>query len=286
MQESIYKDYTTTQNILRDDTERFSPLSLTDWLCKADLCGINHVPATTITHFETADCINADIHGPHQKRLKKAWREIRANVRPNHMMRWDCCASMWLKSEINSGNFQWCKEFGYVHHPLADGRLLDILYGDWGRVLVPVLQRPWVTPMIIDNYPVEYRVFVQEGVITGISNYYPQRPLPYRMDDLKAVILDTLKLIDSLIEGWGDMNPDELLADLSAGKNAKRRDHRSFTVDYMVLPGGMVVLLEGGPAHRKNGGAHPCCFEPGNVEGIALEEGAKPMEINLRELGL
>lgn len=268
--------------LLRDDTELFSPLSLTDWLHKASLCGVPHVLAETITHFESRDLINADRHGPHQKRLRKAWREVHASILPAYMMRWDCCASMWLKSEINSGNFRWQKEFGYVHHVLADERLLDILYADWKRVMIPVLQRPWITPMVIDSYPVEYRVFVQEGVITGISNYYPQRPLPYRIQDLSPIIFNTLKLLDAVREEWELGSRGEIqdaLADLMKGKKAKKRDHRSFTADYMVLPDGDVTFLEGGPAHRLDGGAHPCCFKPGAVEGIALDSEKAPLKM-------
>lgn len=288
--DAIHKQYDQSQHLLtddkdllRDDTELFSPLSLTDWLHKASLCGIPHVLAETITHFESRDLINADRHGPHQKRLRKAWREVHAAILPDHMMRWDCCASMWLKSEINTGNFRWQKEFGYVHHVLADCRLFDILHADWNRVMLPVLQRPWITPMVIDDYPVEYRVFVQEGVITGVSNYYPQRPLPYRIDDLNAILSNTLKLIKSVDQQWEGGSRGEIqdaFADLMKGKKAKKRDHRSFTADYMVLPDGDVTFLEGGPAHRLDGGAHPCCFEPGNVKGLALDSEKEPLKMS------
>ena len=42
------------------------------------------------------------------------------------------------------------------------------------------------------------------------------------------------------------------------------------TMDFLVTQQDEVLFLEGGPSHRH--GAHPCCFEPGHIDGIALED--------------
>jgi len=45
---------------------------------------------------------------------------------------------------------------------------------------------------------------------------------------------------------------------------------KSFTADFVVTEDDEVLFLEGGPPHTALWGAHPCCFVPGNVEGVAL----------------
>ena len=41
-----------------------------------------------------------------------------------------------------------------------------------------------------------------------------------------------------------------------------------FTADFVVGKDGKVLFLEGGPPYGL--GAHPCCFEGRDIEGIAL----------------
>ena len=52
--------------------------------------------------------------------------------------------------------------------------------------------------LFIDGYPVEYRAFVENGRLLGVSSYYPQRPLPRNdrqlqtVEDLVDALLDAL----------------------------------------------------------------------------------------------
>ena len=42
-----------------------------------------------------------------------------------------------------------------------------------------------------------------------------------------------------------------------------------FTADFIVTGKDEILFLEGGPPHEL--GAHPCCFQPGEIQGVALE---------------
>ncbi len=42
-----------------------------------------------------------------------------------------------------------------------------------------------------------------------------------------------------------------------------------FTADFIVTSKDEILFLEGGPPHEL--GAHPCCFQPGEIQGVALE---------------
>lgn len=61
------------------------------------------------------------------------------------MVRWDCCAGEHLKYELGTGRPEW---------------------------------QPAFQQLVIDDYPVEVRVFAFDGQIQGVSSYYPPRPLP------------------------------------------------------------------------------------------------------------
>ena len=47
------------------------------------------------------------------------------------------------------------------------------------------------------------------------------------------------------------------------------QDGVHFTADFIATAEG-ILLLEGGPPHEL--GAHPCCFQEGQISGVALED--------------
>jgi len=116
--------------------------------------------------------------------------------------------------------------------------------------------RPWVDALRVDGYPLEFRAFHDADGFQGVSSYYPQRPLP--SEDVY------------------------LIAATQAAEYARRLAAAGsfpvgFTADFLVTPAGEVLLLEGGPPHHMGlCSAHPCCFAPGEIRGIALarREGA------------
>ena len=178
--------------------EKFCPIALTDWLAGAQKAGIPHVPGTTVATFEREDLRNHEYHGPHQARLDKAFAEAAPHGNDSTMMRWDCCASGNLKMALSDGKSAIPAS---VRNGLpVDARLLSILE-NYPRTTLGAIVRPWVTDGLSSKgYPVEYRAYVTNGSLTGISSYYPQRPLRRMESELEAVQRMTKALI-AVVEG-------------------------------------------------------------------------------------
>ena len=258
----------------RSDRYRFCPLSLEDWILLCCMADIPHVGANHVIDFERNDVMHYDKRGPHQQRIHTALELLKHFKRPNHMYRWDCCSDYYIKSSMAKGDFEWNEKF--LEIDIGDIRTQEILY-DYPRFVVPVFSRPWLTPWLIDNYPVEYRVYVDDGVIMGVSNYYPQRPIPEIPEHLKAVQDLTEKLMKHMPDPpWqvGNVVQQKDAHDLGSVMSGTPRmsDGIHFTADFIVSLEGEVLFLEGGPPHRIDYGAHPCCFLAGDIDGIALED--------------
>ena len=195
--------------------------------------------------------------GEHRERLADVRKTLEHARLHAHMVRLDCCASIEIKYRLSQGEPEWRPEFGDII--LDDPRAFEILM-DYPRPTVPVWRRPWADAMALDGYPVEYRAFVRDGKLQGISNYYPQRPLVEFPEHIQSVREMTQALTEAvrtpfqwhLVPMREDLDP--------AGVH--------FTADFIALSG-EVVFLEGGPPHEM--GAHPCCFLGGEIDGVALE---------------
>ena len=244
-----------------DHPERFCPISLGDWLSICQMAGVRHVPARKVTELIRDDYLAFEQReGEHHERLQAAEQAIMAAVRDGgHMMRLDCCSGDEIKYRMSIGEPE-CLP-GFQEIVIGDIRAYDIVF-EYPRDTVPVWQRPWVRPMLELGYPVEYRAYVRDGEIQGISNYYPQRPLPEYPGHLEAVREMTERLIEHVqppflwhTTGMLDGTPLDLA-------------RAQFTADFLVSEYGEVLWLEGGPPHEL--GAHPCCFRPGEIAGIAL----------------
>lgn len=162
--------------------------------------------------------------------------------------RWGHCAPEWVKGAIATGNDTWwCSA---AHADLDDPRMIDIA-GDVGLGTIDLYVRPYIAPLTCGGYPVELRVYVDEGRIIGVSNYYPQcdlRNLPAETlaEFVYYTVADTAKLL--------------ALPDCPA----------AFTLDFIHPADDAIMVIEGGPPNREWGGAHPCCFEGGEIGGLAL----------------
>lgn len=271
---------------MRDLTndDRHCPISLEDWLAVCEVAGVVTVPAEKIVEFESLDLWNCTKPGPHQERLIAAMGIVENSAEPDHMFRWDCCASSWIKSSLATGDWQWEEGFCQLIFMEGDPRFADVLY-DWPKLLLPAWKRPWVAAEIYEGFPVEYRVFVKDSEIEGISSYYPQRPL--RRDDRELAEVESLthELIKHAPETPWTLGLDqrqqeesELIPDFF-GKNKDKppapSERVNFTADFLVTKDGDVLFLEGGPPHEL--GAHPCCFLPHQIEGVALENRGNPL---------
>lgn len=104
--------------------------------------------------------------------------------------------------------------------------------------------------MLVDAVAVRFRVFVSEGKIVGITNKDPNRPL-----DRMALLMQISRC---------DRLTDEL---------ARKTRVRDFAVDWIVLKNGHVMFDYGsGPRHEGKTRHDTCCFRPGLVSGIAMED--------------
>ena len=241
-----------------DGAEGFCPISLGDWLALCREADVPHVPATRICDLIREDCLSFDVPGDHQARLRAAFQEMEKARLPGHMMRFDYCASLEIKISLSQGEWECRPEFCRVE--LDDPRAFDILF-EYPRPTAPVWLRPWENTLIVDGYPVEYRAFVRDGEVLGVSSYYPQRPLPEFPAHIQTVREQTERLIQAV------RTPFQW--HLKPSMRGLDRDGIHFTADFIATAEG-ILFLEGGPPHEL--GAHPCCFRDGEISGLALED--------------
>jgi len=163
-----------------------------------------------------------------------------------HMLRWSCCSTFDLKAAMDKDGRAGPESRGAMN--VDDPRFIGMLESDWQWMKpVTLYRRTWVEAMYHGSHPVEFRVFVENGDVVGVSNYYSQRGLP---------------------EEYGK------LAKRCKGMTQPLCNEASdFTADWLVTPDCEVLFLEGGPPHRNAPpAAHPCCFAPNNTNGIALQK--------------
>ena len=224
--------------------------------------------------------IHHDRPGPHQERLTTGMRAISRVVNDHVMLRWDICASSEVKYYLSDGETAWRPEYRQLK--FDDPRFFELTHRDWSRLTMPVWRRPWMKTVVQDGYPVEFRAFVCNGTLQGISSYYPQRPLPKTFQILRwvkqveiyvkrllTVIEPPLLLSKSRQQSQLEMAMPEFLRSDDPPRDMS--NDVEFTADFLCLETGDgygVLLLEGGPYQM----AHPCCFKPGEIEGVALAD--------------
>jgi hypothetical protein len=141
------------------------------------------------------------------------------------------------------------------------------------------------------RWPMEWRVFVEDGKVTGVASYYGWVGEVTAENAAKA--LEAAELAQKIVDQAMNMGAEPRLMDVELLRDAspaakgnpaiaetlRRFPQGSFacTLDFMETVDGM-LLLEGGPAHTPIGGGHPCAFAghktlPNgtcNTEGVAL----------------
>ena len=248
---------------MKNKTEGHCPVSLEDWLKACDQAGVPAVPAERLTQIRLEDLMQWDVPGEHQTRLKQNAIQIIKGLKARHMVRYDCCAPSVVKDLLSRGKPDFDPAMTSLN--LDDPRLWETA-NQYPRPLLPVWQRPWIRARMEAGYPVEYRVFVDEGKIRGISNYYPQRELQERHAELQQVRDLAQMLVDSVKPPFQWHRSPELLW-IKRDEYDQRGPH--FTADFIITHEGHALFLEGGPPHCL--GAHHCCFQPGAIHGVALK---------------
>ena len=257
---------------LSDETRQFCPISLLEWLEVSARADVPAVEGKAISSVRTRDFEYWDqIGSPEQVRLNEGLVQACELAEKNTMVRYDCCSGDAIKIGLSRGEWKWQQEYAY---PEVDSDRLLTIIGDFPREELAIVQRPWVPQMIVENYPVEYRVFVRDGEVVGISNYYPQRELP-RYDEHLALVRRYTDALIAELQGPFLWHSGMVFA---MGKDKLDLDGIHFTVDYIVDENGEVLFLEGGPPAEL--GAHPCCFAGDEIEGVALKDRAAPRDVS------
>ena len=244
-------------------TERFCPVSLGDWLSLCEEAKVPYVPAEKVAEFLRDDCLAFDQDRPDvQGRLRAVYEKLQAARQVDYMMRFDCCSVAEVKYRLGQGEPEWREEF--LDLPIDDMRGFDIIF-EYPREVLPVWKRPWMATQIVDAYPVEFRVFVQDGKVAGVSSYYPQRPLP---EDGQHYLWASVA--SGLAHRLADTARSRVPFEWHNTFGKYPADGVHFTADFLVTLDARVLFLEGGPPHEL--GAHPCCFRPGEIEGVAFAD--------------
>lgn len=240
----------------------FRPVSLSDWL---DLCaraGVPTVPAMLIGEAPV-DSLFQEPDGDDMRaaELFAAHRDMVDTLGPGWMARWDCCSMADIKMAMSDGTPTWHPNFFNLY--ADDFRAADLLM-DFPADTVKAWARPWMDFDRWGGWPVEYRVYVQDNRIIGVSNYYPQRSLT-EWRHAETDVDTCMTLTNMLIEAQRlEIICPELQSDFDRSRN-------HWTADFARLPSGAILFLEGGPPYTPVWGAHPCCFEGREISGVALE---------------
>ena len=243
------------------ESERFCPVSLRDWITVCQQADIPHVPAQRIAAVQRYSLLYQEKSDQLQK-LKEDIQPAIDAYQPHHMVRFDYCSGTAIKYRLSEGQPQWHPDFHLVDY--GDPRVFELAM-EYPREEIPIWQRPWIPAAIHHHYPVEFRAYVFDGKVTGISNYYPQRPLP---ESFRRHVDTVHDLAEHLIAA----TPPPFLWNDSPFLKFFREEHDAhgihFTADFILHQDGRILFLEGGPPHEL--GAHPCCFKAFDITGVAL----------------
>lgn len=138
--------------------------SLLDWLALCRTCAIDAIPAHELGRLSVRDILAIQDGDPVSEDTLTFLRTIPSRLSPHSMVRWDCCAGLHLKAALGDGQPAWQPAFQQLM--FDDFRLFRILVEDVGvEASLAILERPWITPRLFHDYPIEVRVFAAEGQI-------------------------------------------------------------------------------------------------------------------------
>lgn len=266
---------------------RFNFLSLPAWLAVAERANVPFIPATECAALE-AEAFTVAIDGEENADAFAFLKKARL-LGEDEMVRFEQCGPGSLKSSLSQG--QGVARGVYIH-PDTQEPMFDIFdprtyetFQSLGASHFRAYRRPLVktatqkgvwqnrmwdgTDTLEGEWPVEFRVFIREGQVSGVSNYYPQMTLP---DAYLVEARDAAALAQTMVEwmhrtqlGVGN---GEMCADTGADEPDKRAPwvpeawgSQDFTLDFILKENGDITFLEGGPGGFRQ--AAPCCFENG-----------------------
>lgn len=242
--------------MLRRDIRRsgmvgvMNTISLSAWLELTKALTIPSVPADLVGTLNKTHLLELMWDKKQYPGFDSVFRKVR-ELDKSQMIRFDCCSLMELKLYMSNGieSNECPKESRELI--IDDPRFFDILM-EWPEENIGLYSRPWVRAMMFERYPVEYRAYIRDNKVVGISNYYPQISLALPAHMVVPQINKVLEYSTALSEM------------VCAG-----------SADFLIAEDGSVLFLEGGPPFTPTDGSHPCCFEGRDVVGVALEKRGK-----------
>lgn len=260
----------------------FNVVSLEAWVALAEAAGVDVVPAEVVARIPVKTLLNFEEPKAEDQSHWDALEAVNASLGDGQMLRWDCCATLDLKGAMDQTPQAVSPADKGGLHP-GDPRFFDILY-QFPEQEMRVLRRPWVEARMEGSHPVEYRAFVKDGVLEGISNYYPQRALTMSAT-VENEVQQAIDAVGKLLKHFE--NEGTVPWAVNAHPSRFDLEKVSCTIDFLVEAEGKVLFLEAGPAF--NAGAHPCCFEhhkdeEGQIltQGLALAKDQSPVDLPLQ----
>jgi hypothetical protein len=257
-----------------DGIKRFEVCGLGNWLSiAADYCDI--VPADILCGFSSqvmVDALRGDVHLP---------TDIDIDVVKDRFVRFDQCASVNVKMQFSEGFPYQTKDLGWIDNDgkvliELDDRIVSQGMAYQHQDFIPVWHRPIIKAKLIEkkaifgkaSWPVEFRAFILNGKVIGVSNYYLQVALP---DEYMGHAEHVWEIADKIVAG---MTERQLYPSHPRYEEHPDIDTNTVngTLDFILDSEDKLLFLEGGPAHLFNPhwGGHPCCFKPNEIDGIAL----------------
>lgn len=283
------------------DRSIFSHVSLEGWLAEARAAALPMVEGEVVHRMPMLAILNIEEQREQDAVQWAALEKVRSSLGRNDMLRWDCCASLDVKGTMHDGSADLTSTQAVdplngvspAWRTVLDGqdpRFFDLAYVYPGED-IPVIKRPWVEARREGSHPVEYRVFVQNGEILGVANYYIQRDLQ-ATDQVKGEVEQAIAHTERLIESMADRRAHAFNGPAEDIGPSFDPDRLSCTIDYLVAEDGRVLFLEAGPPFGL--GAHPCAFMenkhpdltgqfPGgviSVKGVALAVGEPALSMD------
>lgn len=272
-----------------DGPARFNFLSLPAWLALVERAGVPFIPAREIAALQV-ETFSQAFDGVEDPRLSEFLEALVAGVAYGEILRMEQCAPDTVKSEMGYGRdlgngLDIDPSTGKKTPGLWSPRFYDTLM-DLGHPFVRGYARPKAETVGVaavwegqeGYWPVEFRVFVQDSKVTGVSAYYPQAPLDPdlwldmaresgRLAEKIVATMAELKLGVGNGRLCGDRPQEHARADAPPGMELW--GHQDFTMDFLFdAESEQLVFLEGGPGGWRQ--AAPCCFETGPYGEEAL----------------
>lgn len=305
--------YLTPEQIAAGERGEFDSRSLLAWLAvaeRADVEAVAALPWISLSESEISALLEG--RGLDTDTLDRKAATATDALRTGWIVRHDHVGSERLKIQAVVGEppddaldpIGWVRIGNFAFPDIADRRHYRAvvecgsgMQGDFEQVFV---QRPWVKTarrMGIDphregmniegEWPREWRAFVMNGAVAGVSNYYLQTPAVGDERDQREVEAVTAAANAMLATMEGQVPAAMELTGIQH-RSASVRERMPIgsinaTLDFIVREDGALLFLEGGPPYTPppfRWGGHPCCFLGREwPEGIAyaLDEGVHPM---------